>query len=549
MGDLASRGWVLAVMFAGCAADDAEPRAVIVSGVEQAFPHLTPDETRRGWFEIDGSDREQEYVVMDGWAIVDGDILAGPVDELTAEQLGEREPDRSAVRPNKKWKNGVVPYQIHPAMPKARREMLMKAIAHWHNQTRVRLVERKSQADFVLFLPSDLVALEQGENPPYGCWSTHVGRAGGVQLVGLEGGCDRGAAIHEIGHVVGLYHEQSRTDRHEHIVIHSDNIQKDKRPNFWTYKQMNQFWGGFKGANIGAYDFDSIMHYPSSAFSKDPEWDPFENDRPTITRKKNGGRIAGQRNGLSAGDKKGVAFLYGSPGQNDAPGDGDGGGDAPLPEPAGPDRAAIECWLTDLYMHVLGREPDEAGLADWVAAIENGLAPGEAVGSFVRSRESMTRFLSGLYTALLRRAPDDAGLEDWIAAMENGLAQTDASAGFLGSNEYFVVAAGSDRRRFVEMLYADVLGRTPAAAEVDGWVAAIGPLDDAEERRALAYEFLRSAEARGRVVDAAYRQYLERESDPDGRAAYVAAMENGLVEEVLAIELMTSSEYQGRCGW
>jgi hypothetical protein len=541
-------------MLAGCAEETAEPRDVIVSGVEQAFPYSEPDEIRRGWFQIDGSDREQEYIVVDGLAIVDGDILVGAVDDLTAEQLGIREPDRSAVRPDKKWKNATVPYEIHEAMPKARREMLMSAIEHWHNHTRVRLVPRKKQDDYVLFIPSDTVVVAPADKPSFGCWSTGVGRLGGMQLVGLEGGCDRGAAIHEIGHVVGLYHEQSRTDRHEHIVIHGDNIEKGMRSQFWTYKQMNQFWGGFKGANIGAYDFDSIMHYPSSAFSKDDEWDPVKNEKPTITRKKNGGRILGQRDGLSAGDKKGVAFLYGSPGKNDAPdsGDGGGGGGNAPPEPTdvgGPDRAAIECWLTDLYAHVLGREPDGAGLADWADAIENGLAPGEAAGGFVRSNESITRFLHGLYSNVLRRAADEGGLADWIAAMENGMSQTDASAGFLGSNEYFVNVAGGDRRRLVEMFYADVLGRTPSTGELDDWLAVLGPLDDAEERRTLAYDFLRSDEARGRAVDAAYRLYLEREPDPDGRAAYLAAMQNGLVEEVLAIELMTSPEYQGRCGW
>lgn len=58
-----------------------------------------------------------------------------------------------------------------------------------------------------------------------------VGRegGGGSQLVSLDNGCVFPHIVkHELMHAVGFYHEQSRTDRDDHVIIHSENIQRGK---------------------------------------------------------------------------------------------------------------------------------------------------------------------------------------------------------------------------------------------------------------------------------------------------------------------------------
>jgi len=108
--------------------------------------------------------------------------------------------------------------------------------------------------------------------------------------------CTRGNAIHEIGHVIGLFHEQSRNDRGDHVRIHWDNIMDGMEANFRTTSAL-----GFRAVTPGAYDTRSIMHYPWNAFSR--------NGRATITLV-SGGRPSGQRRGLTTRDVATVRSIY-----------------------------------------------------------------------------------------------------------------------------------------------------------------------------------------------------------------------------------------------
>ena len=83
-----------------------------------------------------------------------------------------------------------------------------------------------------------------------------------VQGVSLGRGCLWPPTIlHEIGHVVGFWHEQSRPDRDDYVEILYDNI--------WPYYESNfykQDESDVDSLGIG-YDYNSIMHYRANAFS------------------------------------------------------------------------------------------------------------------------------------------------------------------------------------------------------------------------------------------------------------------------------------------
>lgn len=64
---------------------------------------------------------------------------------------------------------------------------------------------------------------------------------------------------HEIGHAVGFFHEQSRSDRDEAIYINWPNVQEGFELQFEKEEDVN----------FGVpYDYMSTMQYPSWAFSK-----------------------------------------------------------------------------------------------------------------------------------------------------------------------------------------------------------------------------------------------------------------------------------------
>lgn len=62
---------------------------------------------------------------------------------------------------------------------------------------------------------------------PHSCCSYVGRRGGGPQAISIGKNCDKfGIVVHELGHVVGFWHEHTRPDRDEHVSIIRDNIQQ-----------------------------------------------------------------------------------------------------------------------------------------------------------------------------------------------------------------------------------------------------------------------------------------------------------------------------------
>ena len=68
--------------------------------------------------------------------------------------------------------------------------------------------------------------------------------------------------LHELGHVIGLEHEQCRTDRENYVNIHYNNID----PNFTRPFDIRQNISSFGVP----YDYRSLMHYGKDDFAIEP---------------------------------------------------------------------------------------------------------------------------------------------------------------------------------------------------------------------------------------------------------------------------------------
>ncbi|XP_071743603.1 low choriolytic enzyme-like, partial [Lepeophtheirus salmonis] len=129
-----------------------------------------------------------------------------------------------------------------------------------------------------------------------------------------------GVIAHELLHILGFAHEQTRPDRDQYVTISWENIRSGTYSNFWRalgeneaatipycgnvgIDQYDNCYAGFRTSTFGmAYDYGSIMHYGLTYFST--------NGQNTISLKKSTTARIPNRSGMSDLDVQKTKAAY-----------------------------------------------------------------------------------------------------------------------------------------------------------------------------------------------------------------------------------------------
>jgi hypothetical protein len=142
------------------------------------------------------------------------------------------------------------------------------------------------------------------------------------------------------------------------------------------------------------------------------------------------------------------------------------------------------------------------------------------------------------YQTLLHRPADPIGRAGWVNALLAGESETQVEQAFLSSPEYAALHPGA--AGYITALYQDVLGRSPAAADLASWEQ---QLQGGASSQAVALDILTSLEGTADAVGALYLQALKRPADPVALGVFTPRLQAGAPLEVVADVLFSSLEY------
>ena len=246
----------------------------------------------------------------------------------------------------------------------------------------------------------------------------------------------------------------------------------------------------------------------------------------------------------------------------------------------------VRGFVARLYQVCLDREPDTKGLTDWISRLKSGEATGTQVAyGFVFSNEFKAKnycnedYVKRLYQALMGRDYDDAGLADWQKRLKTGATREGVFNGFAQSDEFKALCAGYDIAvgepvaiptygtvptgpcsvcgeidgvtAFVTRMYDVCLDRKPEAAGLADWTNRLWSHTASGRQVALGFifsdEFKAKKYSNMDYVEHLYKAFLGRASDTAGKADWLARMANGWTREQVFDGFVGSDEFSGIC--
>jgi uncharacterized repeat protein (TIGR01451 family) len=212
--------------------------------------------------------RQIAYEEIDGWAVYQSDMILGRLDDVKTGKFAGRmaeggihlRPQSVTIAPSLTYASGLwpivngvvrVPYTI--ANTSGDVANINAAIAESNTQL-------AGVVQWVAATGSDVNLVSFNlTGPANGSCEAVVGMQGGSQPIGGASNCTVTTILHEMGHALGLYHEQSRADRNTWVNYAASNVDKPQHANFDILEDE---------ADSGLYNYASIMEYGAFEFSR-----------------------------------------------------------------------------------------------------------------------------------------------------------------------------------------------------------------------------------------------------------------------------------------
>ncbi len=249
-----------------------------------------------------------------------------------------------------------------------------------------------------------------------------------------------------------------------------------------------------------------------------------------------------------------IGFLN-SPGNESS-----GGGGTPVPPPAKLTTIELKRQIGRLYLAFFRRRPDDNGEASWMDARRSGRTLASIASHFAGSNEflntygslSNSEFVELIYQNVLDRSPDSQGRQDWTSRLDAGMERGVVMEHFSQSNEF----QGNTEAKLLEheergdigRLYRAFFVRKPDTQGLHEWINRDLPLAEVAEH------FVESQEFRTRYgsisnadfVELIYQNVLDRAPDEQGRAAWNSRLDEGWTRGQVMIGFSNSPEFRNK---
>ena len=147
------------------------------------------------------------------------------------------------------WPGGVIPYDISK-LTATQQSLALRAMQRWMDTgAKIKFTPRANEVEYVNFTGQT----NAGNN------TSHVGFLPGkrtdINITAFWWRGNEWMPTHELGHVLGFFHEHQRWDRDQYLTVHYEHIKPGRASDYDWIARTNWL------VSTLPYDYKSIMHY------------------------------------------------------------------------------------------------------------------------------------------------------------------------------------------------------------------------------------------------------------------------------------------------